>query len=143
MIEPGSPGPDFTLDNQDGESVTSPTTRPLGRIVLLSQGGHPRLHDTGVRRARPPRRVRQRLMPSCSASRRPRRRAEEVRGQARTGIHAAGRSRPRRGGGARRVGAEVDVRADLLGQPAGDVHHRWRRNGPPRDPEGHAEDARR
>ena len=46
-------------------------------------------------------------------------------------------------GGLRRVGAEVDVRAHLLGQPAHHVHHRSDGGRGARDPEGDAEDPRR
>ena len=40
-----------------------------GRPLLLSEGRHAGLHDAGLRRARPPARLRRRPAPSCSASR--------------------------------------------------------------------------
>src|SRR4029453_14442983 len=50
---------------------------------------------------------------------------------------------PLGGGDLRRLGGEVDVRKDLLGRPASDLHHRPGRQGRPRHSEGVAEDARR
>src|SRR6185503_11252028 len=55
----------------------------------------------------------------------------------------ARRRRPRGLRGVRRLGREVDVRQDLHGREPLDVHHRGRRHGRARHPEGVAEDPRR
>ena len=55
------------------------------------------------------------------------RRAEEVRRQARPRLHPARRHRPRGRRRLRRLGREVDVRQEVHGHAALDLHHRRRR----------------
>src|SRR4051812_42823305 len=105
--------------------------------------GHPGLHDAGVRHPRPPRRLRGGRRDGARRVARPGRGDREVPRQAGPQLHAARRRRSRGRRAVRRVGREVDVRADVHGREPLDVRHRRRRDGRPRDPEGVAEDARR
>ena len=59
VIAEGDRAPDFTLPDQDGEEVTLSSLR--GQKVVLyfyPTGQHARLHDAGLRRPRPLRRLR-------------------------------------------------------------------------------------
>ena len=61
MPEAGDPAPAFALSDQSGETVTLADLRGrLGRPLLLSARRHTRLHDPGLQRPRPLRRVRRR-----------------------------------------------------------------------------------
>src|SRR5262249_56667191 len=68
---------------------------------------------------------------------------EEVRREVRPRLHPPRRREPRGGRPLRGLGREEDVRQDLHGRAAGDLHHRPGWQGRSRDPEGLAEDARR
>ena len=70
VIEEGKPAPDFELKSDSGETRQAlRPAREAGRPLLLSQGRHARLHDSGVRDPRRLRRVRAARARSCSASR--------------------------------------------------------------------------
>ena len=58
--------------------------------------------------------------------------ADEVRRQVRPRLHPARRRRPRGRRGVRRLGREVDVRQEVHGHAARDLHHRPRRARSPR-----------
>ena len=142
-LGPGDLAPDFELPDQDGEPVRLSALR--GRPVVL----------TSIRRPTPPaaRRRRAACATTCRTTTRPARSCsaphripcdrQALPRQAAPELPAAGRRGPLRRRDIRRLDGEVHVRQDLLGRPARHLHHRCRRQGRPRDPEGVAEDPRR
>ena len=58
MLEPGTTHPNSTSPTRTATTSSCPTSGPDGRPLLLSQGRHAWVHDPGVRRPRPPARLR-------------------------------------------------------------------------------------
>ena len=89
--------------------------RAHGRPLLLPQGRHPGLHDAGVRRPRPPARLRGRGRRRARRLAGPGEEGQEVPREGGPELHAPRRRRPRGVRGVRDVGGEVDVRHGSTG----------------------------
>ena len=126
MIEAGQRAPDFTLPDQDGEPVSLLRPRAAGPSSSTSIPRPTRPGCTtqacGVRDHLPDYEEAGAVVLGVSPD--PVQGGQEVPRQAGAELHAAGRRGPRGLRRLRRLGREVDVRQDLLGRPARDVHHR-------------------
>ena len=137
--------PTSRLPDQDGKKVKLSDLRGRDRgRLLLPPRRHPRLHDPGLRHPRPRRRVRARLGARVLGISPDEPEAlTQVRRQVRPRLHPARRPRPRGRRELRRLGREVDVRQEVHGDAALDLHRRPEGQDRPGLPQGPAEKARR
>ena len=96
-LEAGQPAPDFSLQADDGSTVSlSDLAGQHGRALLLPEGRHDGLHRRGVRVPRHAGRLRRGRRPGDRGQPRPAEEPREVPRQVRPAVHAAERPGPRR-----------------------------------------------